>query len=873
MKRLFPSFFGLQGDIESRLMKLAAGFLFLYSLILTLSPAVRVHSWNTTYRWMHWIGFTVWLIGFSLIYRRLNHYLPEHDPYLLPLSALLVGWGLLTIWRLDSTFGIRQTIWLVIGLVIMEAGMHFPSILNSLRRYKYIWLTIGLALTGLTFILGQFPSGVGPQLWLGCCGLYFQPTEPLKLLLIVYLAAYLADQLPVSFSFTQLLAPTLVVVGAAALMLVAQRDLGTATLIVAIYALLLYIASGKRRVLAISALALLAAGITGYRTFDVIRLRVDAWLNPWADPVNRSFQIVQALISIASGRLLGSGPGLGSPGLVPIAHSDYIASAIAEETGLVGMVALILVFILLIFRGFQIGLRTNSLYLRLLAFGISIYWGAQAILILGGNLRLLPLTGVTLPFVSYGGSSLTTAFISLTILFIINQPEETPVIHTFKPQPLLVTGGLFLAGFAALAVLAGWWGVVRTDALQNRSDNLRWIINDRYVQRGSILDRRNQPIALTVGSSGQFTRELTYPPLSSIIGYSNPQYGHAGLEDSLNLYLVGLQANSTSAIWMANLIYSQPPEGLNVRLTLDLNLQTRADALLGEHTGAAVLLNAKTGEILAMASHPYFDSNLLKENWQTWSQSESAPLLNRTVQGQYPVGTTLGPFLYAWVNPQRDLPASAASSTYTTNATTLECTRAPSTPLTWESALSAGCPAALAALGDEITPTQFKALYQALGFYSTPEIRLPAFTASETTITDTRLEAIGASELRVSPLQMALAAATLSNQGTRPGPLLAASVETPHQGWVVLPSAAPTQVFADPPAANELDKFNNGDLPTWETTGKAVEQDKIFTWYIGGTLPNWQGQPLAMAVLLEEDDAALAQFIGQNIFEAALTPE
>ena len=873
MKYLFPSFLGLQGDVESRLMKLAAGFLFLYSLILTLSPAVRVHSWNTTYRWMHWIGFIVWLIGFSLIYRRLNHYLPEHDSYLLPMSALLVGWGLLTIWRLDSNFGIRQTIWLVIGLLIMEAGLHFPLILNTLRRYKYIALTIGLALTGLTFILGQFPSGEGPQLWLGCCGIYVQPSEPLKLLLIVYLAAYLADQLPVSFSFAQLLAPTLVVVGTAALMLVAQRDLGTATLIVVIYALLLYMASGKRRILIISGLGLLAAGIAGYRMFDVIHLRVDAWLNPWADAVNRSFQIVQALISISSGRLFGTGPGLGSPGLVPIAHSDYIAAAIAEETGLMGMIALILIFILIIFRGFQIGLRTNNLYFRLLAFGISIYFGAQAILILGGNLRLLPLTGVTLPFVSYGGSSLTTAFVSLTLLFIINQPVETTAMHSFKTRPLLVTGGLFLAGFIALTGLAGWWGIIRSDALQNRTDNLRWIINDRYVRRGSILDRSNEPIAQTVGSSGQFTREITYPPLSNTIGYSSSLYGHAGLEDSLNAYLVGLQANSTSAIWMTDLIYSQPPEGLNIRLTLDLNLQTKVDALLGDHTGAAVLLNAKTGEILAMASHPYFDSNSLEENWETWSQSTSAPLLNRAVQGQYPIGTVLGPFLYTWINPQSDLPDSAANPTYSANGLTLECSRTPTAPLSWGSVLSAGCPAALAALGNDITPTQFKALYQALGFYSTPDIRLPTFTASENTVTETNLEAVGNSELRISPLQMAAAAAILSNQGTRPGPLLAASVETPHQGWVVLPSTAATQVFAKPPEANDLDMFNNGEVPTWETIGKAVEQDTKFTWYVGGTLPDWQGQPLAVAVVLEEDNATLAQFIGQNIFEAALTPE
>ena len=601
-------------------MVLAGAFLFLYSLILTLSPAVRIHSWQASFRWSHWIGMAVWLVGMAVIYRRLNKFLPEHDPFLLPLASILCGWGILTIFRLDTNFGIRQSAWLVVGLLLFELAMRFPQVIGLLRRYKYIWLTLGLLLIVLTFFLGKYPGGVGPHLWLGCCGLYVQPSEPLKLLLIIYLAAYLSEKLPVSYSLTQLITPTLVVAGTAALLLVAQRDLGTATLLVAIYTLVVYMATGRRRILLISGLILAAAAIAGYASFDVIRLRIDAWLNPWVDPGNRSYQIVQSLISVAAGGLIGTGPGLGSPGLVPVAHSDFIAAAIAEENGLIGTSALILLFALLCVRGLRIGIHAGNLYHRLLAFGISAYFGLQSILILGGNFRLLPLTGVTLPFVSYGGSSLVTSFVSLAMLFLVSRQEEPLQVPSFQPTSYLVSSGLFLAGFSALALVAGWWAILRSDALLSRPDNLRWIIDERYVPRGDILDRRNQQIAVTSGQPGDYSRDLLYSPLSTTIGYANSTYGKSGLEDVLNPYLAGQQGLSTSSIWLSRIIYAQPPTGLNVRLSLDLNLQEQIDPLLGDHVGALVLLNAKTGEVLSMASHPYFDPNTLTENWQTLDQ-------------------------------------------------------------------------------------------------------------------------------------------------------------------------------------------------------------------------------------------------------------
>jgi hypothetical protein len=196
---------------ESHLLIIAFVFLFLYSIILTLSPSVREQSWQVTYRLSHWIGFLVWSVAVYVAYRITNHRLPDHDPYLFPLASLLSGWGVLTIWRLDPGFGLRQALWLGVSIGAFLGMLYAPKDLYYLRRYKYILLSAALILTALTLILGTNPFGSGPHRWLGFGGLYLQPSEPLKLLLVVYLSAYLADRIPIRLRVFPLILPTLFV--------------------------------------------------------------------------------------------------------------------------------------------------------------------------------------------------------------------------------------------------------------------------------------------------------------------------------------------------------------------------------------------------------------------------------------------------------------------------------------------------------------------------------------------------------------------------------------------------------------------------------------------------------------------------------------
>ncbi len=873
MNFLFPSGPALKDQTQSRLLFLAAVFLILYAVILTLAPGVRLHSWQVDYRWTHWIGYIVWLVGFVVLHRLSIARLVDRDPYLLPVMAIISGWGLLTIWRLNTDFGMRQTLWFGLSFIAFGLIIARPSVLHLLRRYKYIWLTGGLVLTALTFLIGTYPGGDGPRLWLGCCGIYLQPSEPLKLLLVIYLAAYLADRSLFNTSLLSLLFPTLVLMAAALVLLVGQRDLGTASLFIAIYSVIVFLASGKKRLLVSSLILILLASVVGYQLFNVIQVRIAAWINPWIDPSGHSYQIIQSLLAVASGGMIGNGPGIGNPSVVPVAQSDFIFAAISEETGLVGTIGLIILLGILAIRGIVVALRAANNYQRFLAAGISVNLIAQSILIIAGNLRLLPLTGVTLPFISYGGSSLLSSFLAVSLLMLISNHPDEDVAPLPNPQPYLITGGFLLIGLLAVGSINIYWGLIRSDDLLQRADNPRWSITDRYVARGRILDRNNQPIVISTGTPGNYERTLLVPALGPIIGYSNPLYGQAGLEASLDTYLRGLQDNSSSTITYYHLVYGQTPPGLDVRLSLDLRAQQQADTLLSNRSGAMVLLNSQTGEILVMSSHPGFDPNQLDANWNQWIKDPRSVFLNRATQGQYSPGAALGPFLLAFVLSQEILPPLPSSSSLLFDGANWNCALPESAKPTWGESISHGCPGAANALAQRIRSDQLTQLLHQIGLDRTPEISIPTAPAHTIQNQDdaTRL-ALGEGNLLVSPLQMALAATTLNPQGKIPAVRIASAADSPLQGWLVLPGpAAPVLPILS--SRNDTAKLLQiNDLPIWEITATAHTAQGKITWYLGGTISDWKGAPLAIAIVLENDDPNYAQKIGEEMLRMMLVP-
>ena len=887
----------ISGTSNRILIFFAGLFLGVYSLALTFSPAARFRSWDVEYRWEHWIGYGVWLILVVIGDWQIRQKLRDRDPYLFPVAALLTGWGLMTIWRLYPDFGLRQTIWFAIASIVFWLGLRLPIHLDFLRRYKYILLSTGLILTALTLIFGTNPAGsLGPRLWLGCCGVYFQPSEPLKLLLIIFLSAYLAGKKPwFSFSTVKskgspqeskagegsqdasslpLLVPLLIMTGITLLLLLVQRDLGTSTIFLFLFAVITYLATERRIILVLSALLLAMASLGSYFLFDVVRLRIEAWLIPWLDPSNRSYQIVQSLMALANGGVGGRGPGMGSPTLVPVSHSDFIFSAIVEEGGLLGGLGLIVLLMLLTASGIRIALRAPDNFRRYLAAGLTAYLIGQSLLIIGGNIRLLPLTGVTLPFVSYGGSSLLTAYISLLLLTLISKSGQTEPQSTSNPDPYIKFGGVLLASLAIAALLIGWWTYQRGPDLLERTDNARRAIADRYVRRGDLMDRENSLIVGTAGTTGDFEREYKYPDLGSLVGYSDPAYGLSGLEASLDPYLRGLEGPSELLVWWHHLLYGQPPPGLDIRLNLDMVLQQKANQLLGDTEGALVLMGAESGEILSMVSQPSYEPGDVNDTWSELVSDANTPLLNRAVQGRYPPGMVLGPFLLAAISAEEGFQLSEFDPSLISDPE-FDCAL-PGNQLNWADAISAGCSSSLVTLGEEWEGERLSELLEDLGFFTNINLApgnngeyMPAAIRSYEEVI------LGQSDLQVSPLQVARAAAVLSAGGAMPEPKLAAAVNLPDSGWMVFPSAGDRQqIFSTTNAEGVAQLLADETLPIWQAVSTTTnKQDQASTWYLAGTLPSWSGAPLVLVIVLEEDLPQQALQIGREMMEAALQVE
>ena len=857
--------------LQSRLLVIAALLVLALATTLTISPAVRYHTGGEDYRWSHWLGVLGWFAVFTVLNRQSSRKLHHRDPYLLPIVAALTGIGLMMIWRLYPDLGLRQTIWLVLSGGVVFLGLEYPQVLTYLKKYKYIWLVLGLILVGLTIIFGQNPSGSGPALWLKVFDFYFQPSEPLKLLMVVYLAGFFTDRFILKKNKLAPIFPTLVVVVLALALLISQKDLGTAIIFLALYLLMLYSINGNRWVIWATPLVLLVAGTIGYLFIDIVHIRLSTWLHPFADPTGSSYQIIQSMIGIASGGTLGTGLGMGSPGLIPVAVSDFIYAAIGEELGLAGLLVVVGLIALLVYRAVKIANQSTDIFNRYLASGIAYYFGFQSILIIGGNIGLLPLTGVTLPFISYGGSSLLVSFIALAILLTINEtPQERANTQPAPHNPKTNWSAIILVGFLVLEFLvSSLYGFWFKDDLIARPENPRWAIADRFVPLGDIVDRNGQVIVNSAGEIGEITRAAVYPALSPIVGYTNSIYGQTGIEASMYPYLRGLVAERDLKAAVLEWVNNQPPEGLDVRLTLDLGIQRTADDLLGDSRGAVVLMNAETGEILTMASHPYFNLETLEEDWASFSDEENGPLVNRATQGTYPIGSALFPFLLAdqititssFARPESILPSLSAGP---------QCATLPLT-LDWASIVTHGCANAQADLAAYTGLNPVQNLIQRLGLYSSPDLRLTVAQSAQTGVTDERTFFRG-EDLLVSPLQLAIAASSLSNDGTLPAPRIVIGYENQDNRWVTLPKLDSSSAAFTAAQADRLTTLLENDAALqWQATSTTeTEEGEPITWFLAGSSANWQGQPFVVVVALEADAPEQAADLGLTLLNRAM---
>ena len=358
---------------------------------------------------------------------------PNADPYLLPMAGLMTGIGVTEIYRLDEHDAFRQGLWIVIGLTAFAATLFFlRGDFRKLESYKYLFglSAIGLLLLPALPYVGKTVNGA--RLWVHVGPLHFQPGELAKILLIVFLAGYLREKREVLAQFRlKDLGPLFLIWGCAMLVLVVTNDLGGGLLYFGIFLAMLYVATA-RVWFVIAGGALFVGGAAAlYTVIPRVEERVQIWLNPWDDPFGKGYQTIQSLYSIANGGFGGAGFGEGTftdadgNWLIPYLNTDFIYSALAQELGVIGISGFLLVYMLFAARGFRIALLAQDGFSKLLAVGLTFAFTLQAFIIIGGIVRLIPLTGITLPFVSYGGSSIVANFVLLAgLLLVSNRANE-----------------------------------------------------------------------------------------------------------------------------------------------------------------------------------------------------------------------------------------------------------------------------------------------------------------------------------------------------------------------------------------------------------------------------------------------------------------
>lgn len=395
---------------------------------------------GTTWTWSDiWVSlaFVGAVAGISVTFGLIGF---RGDQVLLPVTAALAGLGLLMVQRLHpdlaainpgyESLALKQLVFLGVGLAVLWGTVVVVKPLGILRRYKYTWLGLSYALLVVTFLFGTEVNGA--RLWLDVGPFQIQPSEIVKVTLVVFLAAYLDEKRdllgpaavwkvgPLRLPPIPYLLPMGLMWASSLVVLVVQNDLGSALLLFGIFLGMLYMATGRALYVVVGLGSFALASWGAYAAFARIGIRVQNWLDPWKDPLDSGYQQVQSDYALASGGLFGSGLGLGQPWYIPEVQTDFVFSAVGEELGLLGTVGLLALYFVLTMRGYAIALAAPDGFLRLLAGGLTTAIGVQTLIIVGGVIRLIPLTGITLPFVSYGGSSLLTNFLIVGLLLTIS---------------------------------------------------------------------------------------------------------------------------------------------------------------------------------------------------------------------------------------------------------------------------------------------------------------------------------------------------------------------------------------------------------------------------------------------------------------------
>jgi peptidoglycan glycosyltransferase len=378
-----------------------------------------------------WVIFGAVLALFVVAHLAVRRLAPDANQVLLPIAALLNGLGFVTVARLDSNLGRIQAAWTAVSILAFVLTLVGVRRIRTLERYRYSFLFLGMVALLLPLSPGIGKTINGARLWVGVGPVNFQPGEAAKVFLALFFAAYLVDKRELLASGGRRigrmmlpepkhLGPLLLAWGVSILIMVRETDLGQAMLIFALCGVMLYVATERAAYTVVTVVLFVTAAGIAYQLFGHVQARVQTWIDPFKYANDKGYQLVQSLFGFAAGGFAGTGLGLGSPKQIPNVATDFVFSAIGEELGLLGCVAILVALLLFIGSGYQIAVRSERPFPKLFATGLTTIIGLQSFVIIGGVTRVIPLTGVTLPFISYGGSSLLANWVILALLLRIS---------------------------------------------------------------------------------------------------------------------------------------------------------------------------------------------------------------------------------------------------------------------------------------------------------------------------------------------------------------------------------------------------------------------------------------------------------------------
>lgn len=614
---------------------------------------------------------------------------PGADPAILPVVFTLSGIGITFVTRLQPDASLGQVIFLFLGVALMVGTLAVVKNLEVIKRYKYVLGIAGIILLVLPMFIGT--EIYGSKLWIKIGGFQFQPGEFAKVLIVLFLAGYLAENrellsisnrtvLGIKFPRLRLLYPLFIVWGVCLLVVAFERDLGSALLFYTIFLIMLYVATGRVSYVIIG-LALLAVGAFGmYQIMSHVQVRVAIWLDPFSDAQNLGYQIVQSLFSLADGGLAGVGIGKGMADIIPVVASDMIFAAIGEEMGLLGGSAVLLLFMLFAVRGLTTAARAKSDLAAFSATGLTAAISFQAFTIVGGVTKLIPLTGVTLPFMSQGGSSLLASFVIVALLLragdeatgrsteiantstdlatagyrttvrgshirrpALDTPESGLLGRVALANRLTRTVFLFTALFAVLIGNITYIQVIKASEYQDMPSNNHTINKARFIKRGSIITADGLTLAESIQQAdGTYARSYPNGNLAAhVVGYYSQQYGTMGIENTQNDTLTGSKDYSSWQNALNSLAGISEP-GNSVQLTIDSRIQRAAEQALAGRVGAIVALDPRSGAVLAWASAPTFDNTNIQAAIEAANASGGADtsMYDRATLALYTPGST-----------------------------------------------------------------------------------------------------------------------------------------------------------------------------------------------------------------------------------------